>query len=401
MKAFLLILFYSSYLFSCTLCHTQNVEHETLVGRNFDWSSSGGKINFIPANNRYFGMVLLTQKGSNMPYEGMNTKGLFVGISAVSHTSTTLNPFKPIRKSLEMVRVLLQEASNIEEAIKLFDRYSIAFGEFLGNPLIHFKIVQKDGQSVVVEFVENRMVIVRDERAKIMTNHYLSNGSIKSENKTSYKRYKIVKDNLHKSNSVEKLFKLLDSVKQPHTVWTSIYNLREQVIYVKYQEGEIKKFRLKDELYQNREAYHYDMKNFNQKRLMVEKDAKFKIRTHFGYGSENTKHYGARILLNSSDTQSYGLEISKFKRENNDFEAIGIVLEQRLWEWFSMSIGTVGYFDYEVKGENVMGLVSNLGWEPNNHIPFKPYITYRSDTIFGKEKTKVLHSISVGFTFEF
>ena len=81
--------------------------------------------------------------------------------------------------------------------------------------------------------------------------------------------------------------------------------------------------------------------------------------------------------------------------------AIGIVLEQRLFEWFNMSIGTVGYFNYGVDRSNVIGLTSNLGWEPNNHnIPFKPFVTYRSDTIFA-DNIETINSISIGFNIEF
>ncbi|MCL0047233.1 hypothetical protein M1M98_03105 [Thermodesulfovibrionales bacterium] len=80
--------------------------------------------------------------------------------------------------------------------------------------------------------------------------------------------------------------------------------------------------------------------------------------------------------------------------------AIGIVLEQRLFEWFNMSIGTVGYFNYGVDHSNVIGLTSNLGWEPNNHIPFKPIVTYRSDTIFA-DNIETINSISIGFNIEF
>ncbi len=46
-----------------------------------------------------------------------------------------------------------------------------------------------------------------------------------------------------------------------------------------------------------------------------------------------------------------------------------------------MSIGTIRYFDYGVESENIIGLSSNIGWEPDNNIPF---ITY---------------SISIGFNF--
>jgi hypothetical protein len=106
-------------------------------------------------------------------------------------------------------------------------------------------------------------------------------------------------------------------------------------------------------------------------------------------------------LLPATDKRRYGLELTQFVDENDEsFSSIGIVLEQRLFKWFNMSIGTIGYFDYGVDSDNVIGLTTNLGWEPDNHIPFKPFITYRNDMIFGDE-TDTIHSLSIGFTWAF
>ena len=125
------------------------------------------------------------------------------------------------------------------------------------------------------------------------------------------------------------------------------------------------------------------------------------IRPHFGFGSDGSTHYGARVLLDSSASQAYGLEVTKFKTTNDEFTAIGIVLEQKLWGWLNTSIGTVGYFNYGANNENAIGLMSNLGWEPDDDTPFRPFVTYRNDTIFGKDATKILHSISLGYKFKF
>lgn len=65
-----------------------------------------------------------------------------------------------------------------------------------------------------------------------------------------------------------------------------------------------------------------------------------------------------------------------------------------------MTIGTVGYFNYGNGQDNLIGLVSNLGWEPDNHIPFRPFVTYRTDVIFGRP-IKLVRAISIGFNFEF
>ncbi|MCL0051803.1 hypothetical protein M1M97_03975, partial [Thermodesulfovibrionales bacterium] len=115
---------------------------------------------------------------------------------------------------------------------------------------------------------------------------------------------------------------------------------------------------------------------------------KIVFRPHFGYGhtGENyISHYGVRILLAAGDNKRYGIEVTKLE----EVFAIGIVLEQRLFEWFNI-----------VDRSNVIGLTSNLGWEPNNHIPFKPFVTYRSDTIFA-DNIETINSISIGFNIEF
>ena len=112
-------------------------------------------------------------------------------------------------------------------------------------------------------------------------------------------------------------------------------------------------------------------------------------------------HCGGRILLSSNGLQKYGLEITAFDGKDAKFTSAGIILEQRLFGWFNMSIGTIGYFGYGDKLLNVPGLTSNLGWEPDNDTSFKPFVTYRNDVIFNRSTIGVLDSLSVGFAFEF
>jgi hypothetical protein len=112
---------------------------------------------------------------------------------------------------------------------------------------------------------------------------------------------------------------------------------------------------------------------------------------------------GGRFLLEAGDNKSYGLEISRFKSSTvGSFFAGGIMLEQRLWNWFSMSIGTIGYFNYKSaeKTANYPGLSTNLGWEPALET-WRPFITYRSDFIFTAGGPDLIHGLSVGYGFHF
>jgi hypothetical protein len=129
------------------------------------------------------------------------------------------------------------------------------------------------------------------------------------------------------------------------------------------------------------------------------------IRPHVNYGyisvgsdSRDIFSFGGRILLPASDIRSYGVDITRFNTSsNNSFTSVGIVLEQRLWKFFNMSIGTVGYIHY--RGNSPFGFLTNLGWEPKTNFALKPFITYRNDIIFA-DKTSIIYSLSLGLNLE-
>jgi len=97
-----IFLFMSYNLFACSIFHIKN-NNTILVGRNFDYKQDNLHINYIHATKNSFARISISQQDSSMPYEGINSKGLFVAISAVPHTKTNILFFKPIVKSLEMV----------------------------------------------------------------------------------------------------------------------------------------------------------------------------------------------------------------------------------------------------------------------------------------------------------
>jgi hypothetical protein len=133
--------------------------------------------------------------------------------------------------------------------------------------------------------------------------------------------------------------------------------------------------------------------------------SKLQVRPQGGIGFLDGKaysHAGLRVLLPSGDYQKYGLEVSHLNILDgaDEFTALGIVLEQRLWGWFNMSIGTIGYFGYDENARNPVGLVTNLGWEPRGPSNWEPFVTYRNDIIFST-KIVVGSAVSVGMSYKF
>lgn len=113
-------------------------------------------------------------------------------------------------------------------------------------------------------------------------------------------------------------------------------------------------------------------------------------------------HVGVRYLLSANAKQSYGVEVSYLDLYALDdggpdvrYTAIGIVIEQTLWDWFLMSVGTVGYIGIGDNDDNPFGVRTNLGWVSNNASKVNPFIVYRTDLIFDDPSVS-MNSLSAG-----
>jgi hypothetical protein len=100
--------------------------------------------------------------------------------------------------------------------------------------------------------------------------------------------------------------------------------------------------------------------------------------------------YGFKLHLSANEFQRYGLIVNHlFLPENDLFSYLctGIMIEQVLFEYFNMGIGSVGYINLAQTGENPFGLYTHMGFEYH----FTEYINiaaaYRSGFIFRSKFT--------------
>lgn len=117
-------------------------------------------------------------------------------------------------------------------------------------------------------------------------------------------------------------------------------------------------------------------------------------------GGKQYEHAGLRLLTDATDIRRYGLELTRVNTAGQVHVAAGIVLEQRLFGWFNMSIGTIGYFGQGNDARNHPGLVANIGWEPDTNSPFMPFVTLRNDVMFA-DNTQSGAALSAGFSIKY
>jgi len=113
--------------------------------------------------------------------------------------------------------------------------------------------------------------------------------------------------------------------------------------------------------------------------------------------------YGLKILLMANEFQRYGIKIDHFNVLSDDkhsYLTTGLFLEQVVFKYFNMGIGTVGYINTIQRGENPFGLYTHLGFEYNFLKWFGIVAAYQSDFIFRKSFTmNSAFLLEIGFKF--
>ena len=109
------------------------------------------------------------------------------------------------------------------------------------------------------------------------------------------------------------------------------------------------------------------------------------------FSNDNTNglsySYGGKIILMANNFQRYGILINHLVFNNDkSYLSVGIYLEQVLFNYFNMGIGTVGYIGLSDK-QNPFGLYTHLGFEYPFAERFHVLASYRCDMIFSQPFT--------------
>ena len=243
---------------ACSTFYAETPENGYIFGRNLDnqttdlavvrtnpkgaYSSvSVVNLSFLGYNESYTPDKLMdrinTLATAFFPLDGVNEKGLAVGVLQLQAPVTEQDNGKPDVGTTVAIRAMLDTCATVDEAVAFLetvDMFAAARGCY------HFQIADATGKSVVVSYVENEMVITGQEEKGFIaaTNFYLHDVPFEYE-KQGLDRYAILEKTLTEKESVlsaEEGMNLLHDVRitgtDPDekgrvysTQWSSIYDL--------------------------------------------------------------------------------------------------------------------------------------------------------------------------------
>ena len=240
--------------FACSSFNVYNNDNHNLFGRNFDYGSSptfiiwtqpktgyksisfihGKFIGINDENNMIKDRLLLTPYA---PMDGMNELGLAISVLLLSNKSThQSNPGLTDITTSVIIRGILETCANLEEAINFFTRFNV-HDAIEGNSF-HFMITDAQGDSAVIEYVNNEMKIIKSDTIKNVNNYlYVTNFYLYpdsgSSSKMGYDRYIILEKYLNvKGVKMEwnNAMELLDKVKMGITLWSNVYDTKNSTV---------------------------------------------------------------------------------------------------------------------------------------------------------------------------
>ncbi len=211
-----------------------------VFGRNFDWVHESSLLLFtdppggyasvslvdlfylglegmqeIPWSERF---VLLAAPHASI--DGMNECGVAIAQNAVPHRNTPKDPNKPTLLNSQIIRLVLDHAKDVDEALTLIQQYNV---EFAGVP-VHFHLADVSGDAAIVEYLDGGINIVRSDTSWQVSTNYLFSEEVKPHcwrYEKATKALKAAQGYLPEGRAME----LLKAVKQDHTVWSVVYGL--------------------------------------------------------------------------------------------------------------------------------------------------------------------------------
>lgn len=253
--------------FGCSTISVENKEGGYYFGRNFDWNTCDAMVVACYSENEYASISTVNmdfvRQGAGLashfmgeetlkiaslyaPLDGMNEKGLCVSVNMIEDSDTiSQNSDKTDITTTTAIRLLLNKAATVEEAVKLLKQYDFHASM---NYMVHLAIADNTGKSVAIEYIDNQMQVIE---TPILTNYYLAKGEKNGiGTKQSHTRFDILKDTLQEKNimDAEQVKDTLSSVSKKNfgefesTEWSAVFDQTARTVTYYHRENYNKAF---------------------------------------------------------------------------------------------------------------------------------------------------------------
>lgn len=252
-------------IFGCSTIMAVKQDGKFLFGRNFDWDRCNAMVVSVRPEHGYgsistvnmdfvtqgigggaMGAALKSDRVRTMaalyaPLDGMNEAGLAVSVNMIQdHASIGQNTEKPDITTTTAVRLLLDQAADVGEALELLGKYDMHASMGM---MVHFALADSSGRSVVVEYIDNQMVVTA---TPVVTNFYLAEGDKNGIGTAqSHERYEILMNLLQENETMttENVRDALDRVSKDNfgefesTEWSIVFDLNSGTAHYYHREN--------------------------------------------------------------------------------------------------------------------------------------------------------------------
>jgi hypothetical protein len=219
---------------------------DKFYGRNFDWEASPALLLFNHPTDGYasVSMVDMAYLGIDadinrltelpldqrkalldapaLPFDGMNERGLAVGMAAVPSGDIHPDPNKETIDSLMAIRKMLNQAGDVDEAVAILERYNIDWGS---GPPLHYLIADRSGRALLAEFYQGKLQFLPNDKPWHLATNFLRS-AVDGSAAGQCARYDRLEGQLSTTDgSIDagEAMSLLKDVSQANTQWSIVY----------------------------------------------------------------------------------------------------------------------------------------------------------------------------------
>lgn len=229
---------------ACSTVSAMTPEGTHVWGRNFDWTGSVPIIVKCSPDHGYRsistcdfqnitgntetvpeGMMnqMLAVAALYVPMDGINEAGLCVADLEVNEGGMgDADTEKPDLTVTTAVRLVLNKAATVEEAVELLEQYDIHASAGISH---HLSLSDASGKSAAIEFADGSMTVVDTSS---VTNFNLANGDTSAGGESAKERYECLVELCEKNNGIltsGQVKEALSEVAQPDGEWTTQWSI--------------------------------------------------------------------------------------------------------------------------------------------------------------------------------